>query len=159
MSFSHNRHTSSHCSAFLIQTSLKQLIKRRWHPVECIPLPRPNNHFKKPLFILLHQDFYLVLHQMEVFWKLVKGELRQQLVSYYEEFNVDLMHQWDQKVEQHTNTNRVTWAIVTRKSEDVSHSFSIYLPLLASPNLTSHPWIARIAVTLSVTCRCSHPIG
>ena len=29
---------------------------------------------------------------MEVFWKLVKGELRQQLMSYAEEFNVDLMH-------------------------------------------------------------------
>ena len=27
--------------------------------------------------------------------------------------NVDLMHQGDQKVEQYTNANRVTWAIVT----------------------------------------------
>ena len=45
---------------------------------------------------------------MEVFWKLVKGELRQQLMSYAEGFNVDLMHQGDQKVKQYTNTNRVT---------------------------------------------------
>ena len=36
----------------------------------------------------------------EVFWKLVKGELRQQLMSYAEDFNVDLLHQWEQKVEQ-----------------------------------------------------------
>ena len=96
---------------------------------------------------------------MEVFWKLVKGELRQQLMSYAEDFNVDLMHQGDQKVEQYTNTNRVTWAIVTPKSEDVSHSIPIYLPLLVSPILTAHPWMARIAVTLYVTCRCLHPIG
>ena len=38
----------------------------------------------------------------------MKGELRQQLMSYAEDFNVDLMHQGDQKVEQYTNTNRVT---------------------------------------------------
>ena len=43
------------------------------------------------------------------------------------------MHQGDQKVEQYTNANRVTSAIVTPKSEDVSHSIPIYLPLLASP--------------------------
>ena len=49
---------------------------------------------------------------MYMFWKLVKGELRQQLVSYPEEFNVDLMHQGDQKVEQYANANKVTWAIV-----------------------------------------------
>ena len=29
----------------------------------------------------------------EVFWKLVKGELRQQLMSYADDLNVDLMHQ------------------------------------------------------------------
>ena len=62
---------------------------------------------------------------MEVFWKLVKGEHRQQLVSYAEGFKVDLRHQGDQKVEQSTNANRVTWAIVTPKSEDVSHSIPI----------------------------------
>ena len=45
---------------------------------------------------------------LEVFWNLVKGELRQQLVSYAEGFNVDLMHQGEQKVEQYTNANRVT---------------------------------------------------
>ena len=76
---------------------------------------------------------------MEVFWKLVKGELRQQLMSYAEDFNVDLMHQGDQKVEQYTNANRVTGAINTPKSEDVSHSIPVYLPLLASPILTAHP--------------------
>ena len=42
-----------------------------------------------------------------------EGELRQQLMSYAEEFNVVLMHQGDQKVEQYTNATRVTWAIVT----------------------------------------------
>ena len=50
---------------------------------------------------------------MEVFWKLVKGELRQQLMSYAEDFNVDLMHQGDQKGEHYTNANRATWVIVT----------------------------------------------
>ena len=45
---------------------------------------------------------------MEVPWKLVKGELRQQLMSYAEDFNLDLMHQGDKKVKQYTNTNRVT---------------------------------------------------
>ena len=45
---------------------------------------------------------------MEVFWKLVKVELGQQLMSYAEGFNVDLMHQRDQKVEQYTNANRET---------------------------------------------------
>ena len=44
----------------------------------------------------------------EHFWKLVKGELRQQLMSYAEGFNLDLMHQGDQKVQQHTNANTVT---------------------------------------------------
>ena len=34
---------------------------------------------------------------MEVFWELVKGELRQQLMSEAEGVNVDLMHQGDQK--------------------------------------------------------------
>ena len=48
------------------------------------------------------------LSVMEFFWKLVKGELRQQLMSYAEGFNVDLMHQGDQKVEQYTNTYRIT---------------------------------------------------
>ena len=72
---------------------------------------------------------------MEVFWKLVKGELRQQLVSYADHFNVDLMHQGDQKVEQYTNANRVSWVIVSSMSEDVSHGIRIYLPLLASPIL------------------------
>ena len=42
---------------------------------------------------------------MEVFRELVKGELRQQLMSYAEDFNVDLMHQGEQKVEQYTNVN------------------------------------------------------
>ena len=46
---------------------------------------------------------------MKVFWKLGKGELRQQLMSYAEELNVDLMHQGDQKVEQYTDANRVTY--------------------------------------------------
>ena len=79
------------------------------------------------------------------------GELRKQLMSYAEDFIVDLMHQGDQEVEQYDNANRATWAIVTPKSEDVSHSFPIYLPLLASPIVTAHPWMARIAVTLHVT--------
>ena len=50
---------------------------------------------------------------MQVFWKLVKGELRQQLMSYTaaRQFNVDLMHQGDQKLEQWSNANRVAWAI------------------------------------------------
>ena len=39
---------------------------------------------------------------MEVFWKLVKGELRQQLMYYAEDFNVDLMHQGDQNTNQNT---------------------------------------------------------
>ena len=65
---------------------------------------------------------------MDVFWKLVKGELRQQLMSYAEEFNVDLIHHGNQKVEQYTNAKRVTRAI-----EDVSQSIPIYHPLLASP--------------------------
>ena len=38
----------------------------------------------------------------------MKGELREQLTSYAEGFNVDLMHQGDQKVKECTNTNRVT---------------------------------------------------
>ena len=62
---------------------------------------------------------------MEVFWKLVKGELRQQLMSYAEELNVDWMLQGDQKVEQYTNANRVAWATVTPKSEAVSHSIPV----------------------------------
>ena len=45
---------------------------------------------------------------MEVIWKLVKFELRQQPMSYAEDFNVDVMHQGDQKVEQYTNAYRVT---------------------------------------------------
>ena len=49
-----------------------------------------------------------ILIVMELFWKLVEGELRQQLMSYAEDFNVDLMHQGDQKVKQYTNANRVT---------------------------------------------------
>ena len=32
----------------------------------------------------------------------MKGELRQQLMCYAEQFNVDLMHQGDQKVEEYT---------------------------------------------------------
>ena len=39
-----------------------------------------------------------LLSVMEVFWKLVKSELRQQLMSDAEGFNVDVMHQGDQKV-------------------------------------------------------------
>ena len=35
----------------------------------------------------------MCLRVMEVFWKLVKGELRQQLMSYAEDCNVDFMHQ------------------------------------------------------------------
>ncbi|CAB1454881.1 unnamed protein product [Pleuronectes platessa] len=38
-----------------------------------------------------------VICVMEVLWKLVKGELRQQLMPYTEAFNVDLMPQGDQK--------------------------------------------------------------
>ena len=64
---------------------------------------------------------------MEVFWKLVKGELRQQLMSYGEDFNVDLMHQAEQKVEQYTNANRVTWAIVMKMSPTASAYISLYL--------------------------------
>ena len=64
---------------------------------------------------------------MEVFWNLVKGELRQQLISYAEGFNVDLIYQGDQKVKQYTNDNRVTWAIVTPKSEDDSHSICVFV--------------------------------
>ena len=45
---------------------------------------------------------------MELSWKLVKVELRQQLMSYAEDFNVDLMHQGDQKVKQYKNANRLT---------------------------------------------------
>ena len=45
---------------------------------------------------------------MDVFWKLVKGELRQQLMSYAEGFDVDLMHHGDHKVKQSTNADRVT---------------------------------------------------
>ena len=45
---------------------------------------------------------------MEIFWKLVKGELRQQLMSYAEGFNVDLMHQGDQAEVQYNNANRAT---------------------------------------------------
>ena len=60
----------------------------------------------------------------------MKGELRQQLMSYAEGFNVDLMHQGDQKVEQNTNANGVAGAIATPKSEDVSHIIPVYLPLL-----------------------------
>ena len=37
----------------------------------------------------------------------MKGELRQQLMSYAEDFNIDLMHQGDQKVEQYNNAKRV----------------------------------------------------
>ena len=52
---------------------------------------------------------FAVIHTvMDIFWKQVKVELRQQLMSYAEGFNVDLIHQGDQKVEQYTNTNRVT---------------------------------------------------
>ena len=40
---------------------------------------------------------------MEVFWKQVKGELQQQLMFYEEDFNLDLMHQGEQKVEQYTS--------------------------------------------------------
>ena len=69
-------------------------------------------------------------------------------MSYAEEFNVELMHQGDQKMQQYTNANRVTRAIVTPKSEDVFHSLPVYLPLLASPIPAAHPWMARIAVTL-----------
>ena len=43
--------------------------------------------------------------------------------------------------------------------EDVSHSLPVYLPLLASPFPSAQPWMTRTAVTLYVTCRCSHPIG
>ena len=45
------------------------------------------------------------LSVMDVLWKLVKGELRQQLMSYAEDCSLDLMHQGDQKVEQYTNAN------------------------------------------------------
>ena len=45
---------------------------------------------------------------IEVFLMLVKGELRQQLMSYGEELHVDLMHQGDQKVKQSTNSKKVT---------------------------------------------------
>ena len=38
----------------------------------------------------------------------MKGELRQQLMFNAEDFNVDFMHQGDQKVEQYTNANRVS---------------------------------------------------
>ena len=76
---------------------------------------------------------------MDVFWKLVKGELRQQLMSHAGEFNVDLMHQGDEKVKQYTTANRVSWSMVTHKSEDVSHSIPVYLPPLASPIPTAHP--------------------
>ena len=55
--------------------------------------------------------------------------------------------------------NRVTWGIVSPKSEDVSHRIPVYLPHPASPIITSHPWMARIAVTLYVTYKCLHPIG
>ena len=50
----------------------------------------------------------MVITVLEVFWKLVKGELRQQLVSYTDDFNVDLIHQGDQKVKQYINANRAT---------------------------------------------------
>ena len=58
---------------------------------------------------------------MEVFWKLVKGELRQQLMSDAEGFNVDLMHQGDHKVEQYTNA--VTWQIVTAKMSPTAAAY------------------------------------
>ena len=44
---------------------------------------------------------------MEVFWKLVEGEVGQHLMSYAESFNVDLMHKRDQKVKQYTNAIRI----------------------------------------------------
>ena len=69
----------------------------------------------------------------------MKGELRQQLESYAEGFNVDLMHQGDQKVERYTNINRVTWATAPPRSEDVSHSIPVYVPHPATPIPTAHP--------------------
>ena len=94
---------------------------------------------------------------MDVFWKLVKGELRQQVMSYAEGFNVDLMHQGDQRVEQYANANRVTWAIVL-PSLKMSSTASPYILLCLCHYWTAHPWMAIVAVTLYVTCRCSHPI-
>ena len=58
---------------------------------------------------------------MEVFWKLVKGELRQQLVSHAEEFNVDLMHQGDQKVQQPGITHKGAAA-----GDDLDLPFTIF---------------------------------
>ncbi|CAB1414720.1 unnamed protein product [Pleuronectes platessa] len=51
----------------------------------------------KPASQLPVEDCTVILLVMEVSWKLVKGELRQQLMS-YAGFSVDLMHQGDQKV-------------------------------------------------------------
>ena len=51
---------------------------------------------------------------MNVFWELVKGELRQQLMSYAEGINVDLKHRGNQKVKQYNNANRAI-AIVSLK--------------------------------------------
>ena len=55
-----------------------------------------------------------------------------------EDLNVDLMHQGDQEVEQYTNTNRVTSAIVTHKSEAVSqHPFISSSTCVTNSNSTS----------------------
>ena len=86
---------------------------------------------------------------IEDFWKLVKRELSQQLISYAEGFNVDLMHQGDQKVKQYTNATGVTGAIVTPKSEDAP---------IASPytSLTlGHPFQKHIDEWLELLSLCS----
>ena len=45
---------------------------------------------------------------LEFIWNQVKEELRQQLISYAEDFNVNLMHQGDQKGKQYKDVYRVT---------------------------------------------------
>ena len=70
-------------------------------------------------------------------------------MSYAEDFNVDLMHQGDQKVKQYTNVNRATWAIVTPKSEDVSHSTPYIFLYLRHPfQQHIHEWLELLSPSM-----------